>query len=96
MKTATLTAEQAADIIIAESFGSDAFNNGSAKAPFQCKQLAPMLRKHNGPIGNIQDDLHIMFHDDHRNVSQFGNVKYEAGHIFSFFKIHSCHGLIQQ
>ena len=57
MKAEQLTAEQAADIIIAESFGSDAFNNGSAKAPFQCKQLAPMLRKHDGPIGTGIIDL---------------------------------------
>lgn len=57
MKTAQLTTDQAADIIIAESFGSDAFYTGSANAPFQCKQLAPMLRKHNGPIGTGIIDL---------------------------------------
>ena len=56
-KANQLTNDQASDIIIAESFGREAFNTESAKAPFQCKQLAPMLRKHNGPIGTGIIDL---------------------------------------
>jgi hypothetical protein len=52
-----LTSDQASDIIIAESFGRDAFINASSKAPYQCKQLAPMLRKHDGPIGTGIIDL---------------------------------------
>lgn len=56
-KAKQLTNDQAADIIIAESFGRDAFKLGTAKAPFQCKQLAPMLRKHSGPIGTGIIDL---------------------------------------
>ena len=56
-KSNQLTNDQASDIIIAESFGSDAFKNNSAKAPYQCKQLAPMLRKHAGPIGTGIIDL---------------------------------------
>ena len=47
----TITNDQASDIIIAESYGTEAFKNGSAKAPFQDKRLYAMLQKHSGPIG---------------------------------------------
>jgi len=46
-----LTNDQASDIIIAESFGRDAFKSGAAKAPVQDKRLYAMIVKHSGPIG---------------------------------------------
>ena len=50
MKT-KLTVEQAADLVIAEGFGWQARKSGTAKAPDQCKNFEPLLKKYNGPIG---------------------------------------------
>lgn len=50
-KQPELTTEQAADVVIAEGFGWQACKEGTAKAPAQCKNLAPLLTKHNGPVG---------------------------------------------
>lgn len=49
--TNTLTTEQAADVVIAEGLGWQARKDESAKAPAQCKSLAPLLTKYNGPVG---------------------------------------------
>lgn len=46
-----LTTAQAADVVIAEGFGWQARKDGTAKAPAQCKNIAPLLKKYNGPVG---------------------------------------------
>lgn len=52
MDAANLTLEQAADVVIAEGFGWQACKEGTARAPAHCKNLAPLLTKHGGPVGS--------------------------------------------
>lgn len=47
-----IATDEAADLILAESYGWYARKEGTASAPAQCKDLQPLLAKYNGPVGS--------------------------------------------
>ena len=47
-------------------------------------------------VGNVHDETHVVFNQNHGDSEFFANVEYETCHVFGFFKVHARYGFVEE